>query len=83
MSKGWFIKGLRNFFVKFFSLLIRFYQVFISPLFPACCRYTPTCSQYALEAIQKHGPIKGLYLAIRRILRCNPYHQGGYDPVPD
>ena len=83
MSKGWFIKGLRDFFVKFFSLLIRFYQVFISPLFPPCCRYTPTCSQYALEALKKHGPVKGLYLSVRRILRCNPLHEGGYDPVPD
>ena len=82
MSKGWFIGGLSKFFSKFFSLLIRFYQVFISPLFPPCCRYTPTCSKYALEAIKKHGPIKGLYLSVRRILRCNPFHKGGYDPVP-
>ncbi|MBP5451390.1 MAG: membrane protein insertion efficiency factor YidD [Treponema sp.] len=83
MSKGRFIKGLRNFFIKFFCLLIRFYQVCISPLFPASCRYTPTCSQYALEAIKRHGPVKGFYLAVKRILRCNPYHEGGYDPVPD
>ncbi|MBO4385669.1 MAG: membrane protein insertion efficiency factor YidD [Treponema sp.] len=82
MSKGWFIKGIRSFFVKVLCLLIRFYQVFISPLFPACCRFTPTCSQYSLEAIKKYGPIKGLYLAVRRILRCNPYCKGGYDPVP-
>ncbi|MBP5176470.1 MAG: membrane protein insertion efficiency factor YidD [Treponema sp.] len=83
MPKGWFIKGLRNFISKFFCLLIRFYQVCISPLFPRSCRYTPTCSQYALEAIKKHGPWKGLYLAVKRILRCNPFHEGGYDPVPD
>ncbi len=83
MSKGRFVKRLRNFLVKVLCLLIRFYQVFISPLFPPACRYTPTCSQYALEALQKHGPIKGLYLAIKRILRCHPYHEGGYDPVPD
>ncbi|MCQ2573887.1 MAG: membrane protein insertion efficiency factor YidD [Treponema sp.] len=67
---------------KIFILLIRFYQICISPLFPPSCRYTPTCSAYALEAIKKYGPVKGLYLAIRRILRCNPFHEGGYDPVP-
>ena len=60
--------------------LIRFYQRAISPYFPPCCRYTPTCSQYALEAVKKYGPFKGGYL--RRILRCNPFHPGGYDPVP-
>lgn len=62
--------------------LIRFYQRAISPYFPPCCRYTPTCSQYALEAVKKYGPFKGGYLAMRRILRCNPFHPGGYDPVP-
>ena len=62
--------------------LIRFYQRAISPYFPPCCRYTPTCSQYALEAVKKYGPFKGGYLALRRILRCNPFHPGGYDPVP-
>ena len=62
--------------------LIRFYRAPTSPHFPACCRYTPTCSQYALEAIQKYGALKGGWLALRRILRCNPFHKGGYDPVP-
>ena len=62
--------------------LIRFYQRAISPYFPPCCRYTPTCSQYALEAVKKYGPFKGGYLALRRILRCNPFHPGGHDPVP-
>ena len=62
--------------------LIRFYKRAISPYFPPCCRYTPTCSQYALEAVKKYGPFKGGYLALRRILRCNPFHPGGYDPVP-
>ena len=62
--------------------LIRFYRGAISPLHPACCRFTPTCSQYALEAVEKYGALKGGYLALRRILRCNPFHAGGYDPVP-
>jgi len=61
---------------------IRFYRRYISPLLPDSCIYTPTCSAYALEAIQKYGFIKGGLLAARRILRCNPFHKGGYDPVP-
>ncbi len=63
-------------------LLIRFYRKFISPLKPPCCRFTPTCSEYALEAYRKHGFFKGTYLTIWRILRCNPFCKGGYDPVP-
>ncbi len=62
--------------------LIKFYQRCISPLTPASCRFTPTCSQYALEAIKKYGPIKGGFLSIKRILRCNPWGGSGYDPVP-
>lgn len=61
---------------------VRFYQICLSPLKPPCCRFTPTCSQYAIEALRKHGPIKGLLLAIWRILRCNPWGGSGYDPVP-
>ena len=61
---------------------IIFYQRCIRPFTPPVCRFTPTCSQYAKEAIIKHGPIKGLYLAIWRILRCNPWGGSGYDPVP-
>ena len=61
---------------------IRFYQRFISPLTPPSCRFTPTCSQYALEALRKHGPLRGLYLAVRRIRRCHPWGGSGYDPVP-
>lgn len=61
---------------------IRFYQRNISPLHRPCCRFTPTCSQYAVEAITKYGAIKGTALAVWRILRCNPFCKGGYDPVP-
>jgi len=63
-------------------LPIRFYQVAISPLLGPSCRFTPTCSEYARQAILKHGPFKGLYLAIRRLLRCHPWGGSGYDPVP-
>ena len=63
-------------------LLIRFYRAAISPLFPPSCRYVPTCSAYAMEAIGKYGAAKGGWLALRRILRCHPFHKGGYDPVP-
>lgn len=61
---------------------IKVYQRVISPLLPAACIYTPTCSQYAVEAIERYGVGKGSCLAIRRIIRCNPFHDGGYDPVP-
>ncbi len=61
---------------------IRFYQRYISPMLPPACRFTPTCSQYAVEALQKYGPLKGLYLAVKRILRCHPWGGSGYDPVP-
>lgn len=73
---------MRKVITKFFCLMIRFYQVCISPLFPPSCRYYPTCSSYALEAIKKYGPWKGSFLAIKRILRCHPFSRGGYDPVP-
>ncbi len=61
---------------------IRFYRKGISPLTPASCRFQPTCSAYALEAIQRHGPARGSWLALRRLLRCQPFCKGGYDPVP-
>ena len=68
---------------KLFLLLIRFYQKFISPAFPSRCRFRPTCSAYAYEAIHKYGAVKGLYLALRRFLRCHPFYKGDwYDPVP-
>ena len=63
-------------------ILISGYRRFISPLFPPSCRFQPTCSQYALEAIDKFGIFQGSWLAIKRILRCHPFHPGGYDPVP-
>ena len=62
--------------------MIRFYRGAISPYTPSACRYTPTCSAYAQEAIEKYGARKGGYLAAKRILRCHPFHKGGYDPVP-
>ncbi|MCQ2200497.1 MAG: membrane protein insertion efficiency factor YidD [Bacteroidales bacterium] len=62
--------------------IIRFYQLAISPHTPPACRYTPTCSQYAIDAIKKYGSIKGTYLATKRILRCHPWGGSGYDPVP-
>lgn len=65
-----------------FIAMIRFYQRYISPLTPPACRYTPTCSQYTLEAIQKYGAIKGTWLGIKRICRCHPWGGSGYDPVP-
>ena len=65
-----------------FIYLVRFYQVAISPLKPPTCRYTPTCSQYTLEALQKYGFIKGGWLAIKRICSCHPWGGSGYDPVP-
>ena len=66
---------------KILIKLIGFYRRYISPLKKPCCRFYPTCSQYALEAIEKYGALKGTFLAIKRILRCNPLFEGGYDPV--
>jgi putative membrane protein insertion efficiency factor len=76
---------VKQFLQKFGSLfclsLIRTYQLLISPLLPRNCRFTPTCSQYAIDAIKRHGVWRGNYLAIRRLLRCHPFSRGGYDPV--
>ncbi|BAW95867.1 hypothetical protein NIES970_07810 [[Synechococcus] sp. NIES-970] len=61
---------------------IQGYRRWISPLFPPSCRFQPTCSQYALEAVERFGPVRGSWLAVKRIGRCHPFHPGGYDPVP-
>ena len=81
-NKNRFLKTIRKVAIFPFVVLVRFYQICISPLKPPTCRFTPTCSQYALEAFRKHGPFKGLYLTIRRLLRCHPWGGHGYDPVP-
>ncbi|MES2000106.1 MAG: membrane protein insertion efficiency factor YidD [Pseudomonadota bacterium] len=67
---------------KILILFIKFYQYAISPMLVSHCRFTPTCSQYAVEALRKHGAFKGLWLSVRRISRCRPRNPGGYDPIP-
>lgn len=76
------MKGILKILSWILVLPIRFYQICISPLLGPSCRFTPTCSEYARQAILKHGPFKGLYLAVRRLLRCHPWGGSGYDPVP-
>ncbi len=73
---------MKNILTYPFVLLIKGYQNFISPLLPSSCRYTPTCSHYAVEALQTHGLLKGGWLAAKRIASCNPWGGSGYDPVP-
>jgi len=72
---------MRKLAILFVSKSIRFYQYAISPYIPRCCRYEPTCSNYAYEAVQKYGVCRGLFMAIKRIGRCHPFHPGGYDPL--
>lgn len=79
---GGVVRFVMDLLKRILLLLISFYRHCISPLTPPACRYTPTCSQYAAEAIQKYGPLKGSWLALRRILRCHPWGGSGYDPVP-
>lgn len=82
-----FLKSLRKLpgklISEFFLLLINFYKLIISPLFPPVCRFTPTCSEYAIQAIKLHGPLKGTWLALKRISSCHPFGRSGYDPVPE
>jgi putative membrane protein insertion efficiency factor len=66
---------------KLLISLIRLYKYILSPVLPRSCRFTPTCSEYSINAIKKYGSFRGLYLSLRRILRCHPFHPGGYDPV--
>ncbi|SEI64834.1 hypothetical protein SAMN05421831_10692 [Allopseudospirillum japonicum] len=74
--------AINNAFVFLLSLLVKFYRYAISPMMASHCRFEPSCSAYMLEALQEQGAIKGLYLGIKRILRCHPWSPGGYDPVP-
>jgi len=73
---------MKKLFNRFLIILIRFYQWAISPYFAPSCRYTPTCSEYGIEALKKHGPFKGGWLTLKRFLSCNPWGGSGYDPVP-
>lgn len=74
--------SMKNMLSKLLIAFIRFYQYSISPLLGANCRYSPTCSQYGIEAVKKHGPFKGAWLSLKRFLSCNPWGGSGYDPVP-
>jgi putative membrane protein insertion efficiency factor len=73
---------IRKLFQFFFTALIRVYQYTLSPLLGPSCRFYPSCSEYAHQAIRRHGPFRGMLLALKRILRCHPFHPGGVDPVP-
>ena len=81
------VSKIRSIFGKFFAglflVIIKGYKYIISPIFPASCRYYPSCSSYSIEAIRKFGAVKGTCLTIKRVVRCNPFFEGGHDPVPD
>jgi putative membrane protein insertion efficiency factor len=79
---GGYADVVRAFLVRLLSLGVKGYQGFIRPWLPPLCRYQPTCSEYALEALRLHGPFRGSLLASKRICRCHPFHPGGHDPVP-
>jgi len=68
---------------KIITAPIRFYRYFLSPFLGSNCRYYPSCSAYAMESVEEHGALRGSWMAIKRILRCHPWHEGGFDPVPD
>ena len=76
------LNSIRSVLIAILIVPVKMYQYTISPVIGPSCRYTPTCSQYTIEALRKHGPIKGLWLSIKRILSCNPWGGHGYDPVP-
>lgn len=77
------LKAIKQFLLQLFILPIRFYQLAISPWIGARCRFTPSCSNYCIEALKQHGIVLGLWLGIQRILKCHPFHPGGYNPVPE
>lgn len=76
------LRGIRKVVIFILIIPIKIYKYVISPALPKACRYYPTCSEYAVEALKKHGPIKGFWLAVKRILSCHPWGGSGYDPVP-
>ena len=80
-KKYYLLKELNRYLSKLLIYLVRFYQKYISPLKGPTCRFYPTCSQYSIESIRKYGALKGIYLTIRRLLKCHPFHSGGYDPL--
>lgn len=82
-EKNTLVAASAKFLAFFFKLPIRFYRFCISPMIPSRCRYTPTCSEYALEALDTYGPIRGSWLSVKRIARCHPWGSHGYDPVPE
>lgn len=77
------MRGFEGVIERVMISLVTLYRKFLSPLFPSSCIYRPTCSEYAEQALRRFGPLRGLWLSLRRVLRCNPFRKGGYDPVPD
>jgi uncharacterized protein len=76
------VRGVTQLPRQFLVAMIRAYQRFLSPALPPSCRFHPSCSQYALEAVTRYGALRGIWLAVRRLARCHPFHPGGFDPVP-